>query len=345
MSEDVFEALRRMVAQGALEDALEQLDSVLSSQGNTAFSRTAQFQEFRREVAALLGGLRRSQRQHRLGLGDAAQRERQLAQATAATLELLDDIERSMAKMRALLPTLRAPAPAFPLTAGLPANLEKVWGRNNLKSLAWLHQGLRCAKAVCRMVTPGGSGTGFLIGNGWLMTNNHVLSSTDEARRSTAEFNYEEDAGGRLLPVVSYQLESESFLTDAKLDCSLVRVTAGPGDRPLSDWGVLALAKDGAIEIGEHVTVIQHPNGGVKQVCLTANQVVNTFGPYVHYMTDTMPGSSGSPVFDDRWRVIALHHAGGELQRNATGERIYANEGVLMRDIASHPQLSRALGA
>jgi hypothetical protein len=42
---------------------------------------------------------------------------------------------------------------------------------------------------------------------------------------------------------------------------------------------------------------------------------------------------------------VALHHAGGELQRNAAGERIYANEGVLIRDIAKHPKLSAALGA
>ena len=30
----------------------------------------------------------------------------------------------------------------------------------------------------------------------------------------------------------------------------------------------------------------------------------------LHYETDTAPGSSGSPVFNDQWEVVALHHSG-----------------------------------
>ena len=28
-----------------------------------------------------------------------------------------------------------------------------------------------------------------------------------------------------------------------------------------------------------------------------------------HYSTDTEAGSSGSPVFNDQWEVVALHHS------------------------------------
>ncbi|MER5327117.1 trypsin-like serine peptidase [Streptosporangium roseum] len=31
---------------------------------------------------------------------------------------------------------------------------------------------------------------------------------------------------------------------------------------------------------------------------------------FPHYQTDTEPGSSGSPVFNDQWEIVALHHAG-----------------------------------
>jgi hypothetical protein len=43
-----------------------------------------------------------------------------------------------------------------------------------------------------------------------------------------------------------------------------------------------------------------------------------------------MPGSSGSPVFNDLWQVIAIHHSGGDLQVNAKGDKRFVNEGVLM---------------
>jgi endonuclease G, mitochondrial len=32
--------------------------------------------------------------------------------------------------------------------------------------------------------------------------------------------------------------------------------------------------------------------------------------PFAYYEADTEPGSSGSPVFNDRWEVVALHHSG-----------------------------------
>ena len=66
---------------------------------------------------------------------------------------------------------------------------------------------------------------------------------------------------------------------------------------------------------------------------MTANQVVGLWEYRLQYSTDTMPGSSGSPVFNDLWQVIALHHAGGDLQSNDQGDRRFVNEGILMSAI------------
>jgi V8-like Glu-specific endopeptidase len=49
-----------------------------------------------------------------------------------------------------------------------------------------------------------------------------------------------------------------------------------------------------------------------------------------------MPGSSGAPVFNDSWEVIAIHHGGGDLQVNAKGKKRFINEGILMSAIRSN---------
>jgi V8-like Glu-specific endopeptidase len=52
----------------------------------------------------------------------------------------------------------------------------------------------------------------------------------------------------------------------------------------------------------------------------------------LHYRSPTEPGSSGSPVFNDQWELIALHHAGGtDLPRlNNHGGTYAANEGITL---------------
>jgi endonuclease G, mitochondrial len=62
--------------------------------------------------------------------------------------------------------------------------------------------------------------------------------------------------------------------------------------------------------VGEHVNIIQHPNGEPKQLALRENQTVDLLDDFLHYQTDTAPGSSGSPVFNDQWEIVALHHSG-----------------------------------
>jgi hypothetical protein len=113
-------------------------------------------------------------------------------------------------------------------------------------------------------------------------------------------------------------------------DWTLVGVRPESAKPAVEAWGQLLLNPNADPVPTEHVSIVQHPNGGLKQIVLTANRVIAAVPPVLHYTTDTMPGSSGSPVFNDSWHVIAIHHAEAPPP---PGKQSYANEGILMSAI------------
>ena len=100
-------------------------------------------------------------------------------------------------------------------------------------------------------------------------------------------------------------------------DCTVVAADA-PAAK-LNQWGFLDLHRDAELSPTSGVSIIQHPEGGYKQIALAGNIITRKEPGTVHYVTSTMPGSSGAPVFDDNWKVIALHQvaAFGPRRRNA----------------------------
>jgi endonuclease I/V8-like Glu-specific endopeptidase len=196
--------------------------------------------------------------------------------------------------------------------------LERVIGQRDLMSIAYLEYGLWASRSVCRIVLRGrsgrvlGYGTGFLVSPRLLMTNNHVLSSLEEAQTALAEFNYQSSTNGEMLATVAYELNPLTFfITSQPLDYSLVAIKEKQNFTPLGNFGWNPLIEEqGKVILGEYVNIIQHPGGEPKQLALRENQVINLLEDFVHYQTDTAPGSSGSPVFNDQWEVVALHHSG-----------------------------------
>lgn len=208
---------------------------------------------------------------------------------------------------------------------------ETILHINVLKQISWIQRAIEVSKSVCRVLTPRGLATGFLIAADLLITNNHVISDPHIANESYAEFNYEQDLSGKFLQTYRYRLDSRIFHTSpsGKLDYTIVGIKQDLELPPLNTWGHLDLNPFADPVPSEHVVIIQHPNGGLKQIALTANQVVRIERPYLLYSTDTMAGSSGAPVFNDVWQVIAIHHAG--VSQNTV--RGFTNEGVLMSAI------------
>lgn len=232
--------------------------------------------------------------------------------------------------------------------------MERILGKNDLFPISYLQTGLNISKPVCRISLRDqrgsvvGYATGFLVSSDLLMTNNHVLESPGAALNSIAEFNYQNDEKFMPCPTYSFQLDPEKFfLTDENLDFTLVSVKNNLSrEVNLNDFGYLPLLpQDSNILEEEYVSIIQHPKGGPKAVTLRENKVSSIKNQFIHYLTDTEPGSSGSPVFNDQWILVALHHAGVPHPDNKN--EWIANEGIRIASIiqyitAQYPSLTAA---
>ncbi len=225
--------------------------------------------------------------------------------------------------------------------------LERVIGRNDLLSVSYMDRGLAASRTVgcVRLFDNGqfvGSGTGFMVSPRLLLTNNHVIEDAAIGRQARVVFNFQDDPEGNALPPTTFSLDPDTFfLTNHPLDFTLIAVSPlaaeGMIDLQQIGWSRLIEAEGKAIN-GEYVTIIQHPNGQPKQIALRENQIIDVLENFLHYHTDTAPGSSGSPLFNDQWEVVGLHHS-GVPKRNAQGKVLTHDNTVwtaVMGDAAIH---------
>jgi hypothetical protein len=213
-------------------------------------------------------------------------------------------------------------------------NQEKIVDYNNLQRISWLREALRVASTVGRIVTPSGLGTGWLIGDDLIITNNHVLDHQPDPETYWIEFNYETNWKGETTPTDRYNLLKLIKTQSGSLDYSIIKVEGRPGEK--YGYNNIKDAKRPSMESSAalYPVIVQHPSGGFKQIALTDNYLKAVKGEICWYTTDTEPGSSGSPVFDQLWRPFALHHAGGPHEM-PDGSTQILNEGILLADIVA----------
>jgi V8-like Glu-specific endopeptidase len=211
---------------------------------------------------------------------------------------------------RRVIENLERPAPSRAVF------VERILGRSDLLPVAYFARGDRAARSVGRIVIRSaagveeGYGTGFLVSPTLLLTNHHVLPAAEVAAQSVVQFDYEKDAVGGRKPAHVCPLDPRRcYVSDEALDFALVGVTLPDGAARQLGWNPLR-AHGGKAAVGDSVSIVQHPGGDFKQVAVRDNRLIDALDDFYHYTTDTAPGASGSPVFNDQWEVVALHHSG-----------------------------------
>lgn len=172
-----------------------------------------------------------------------------------------------------------------------------------------------------------GFATGFMVAENLMLTNWHVFKTIEEVADSEIQFFYELDMTGNPGAAVSFKLQSQVFYhSNKELDYCFVAVSPIDisGQKNLADISYIfldpALGKLGSEE-EEALNIIHHPDGDYMQLSIRKNLFVKITPTSIWYETDTAPGSSGSPVFNDQWQVVALHHM-GVGKKNAAGDYI-----------------------
>lgn len=196
--------------------------------------------------------------------------------------------------------------------------LEGIVGEDGSVWLSFFSCGLKAARAVGRVVKlhrgqpDEAIGTGVLIGSGLLLTNNHVTPAAEDATDMGVELGYDYGDDGSELPYETCRFEPDRcFWTSEELDFTVVAVADLNGRPPGEKYGTVPLiAQTGKAVKAEVLNVIHHPGGNRKRLSIRANRMVAEDELWLRYTSATLPGSSGAPVFNDQWEMVALHHGG-----------------------------------
>lgn len=210
---------------------------------------------------------------------------------------------------------------------------EKIIGENTLKPIAFLSRALEIARSVVyigvRQSSRRWSGTGFIVSPDIVLTNHHVIPDRETLSQTIIRLNYEESFDGQSQKVYEVRPNPEGlFETCAESDYTFFQLDSRVG----YEWGWIKLAEY-KVSLFDRVNIIQHPSGQPKQISFQNNLVEYVDENVIQYITSTLPGSSGSPVFNDGWEIVAIHHAGGKIQEPNTQRVFFRNEGILLKAI------------
>ena len=201
-------------------------------------------------------------------------------------------VQRRIGGFHAVLATLLLLAPAQSAeaqTCGLSA--RDVFAEHGGKVFEVFSLGVNPFRVYGRVVPRGG--TGFLVGDGYLVTNYHVVADANDI----VVFEDEEPYDVRVVGI------------DPTLDIAVVRTFP-----PITLDGI-AYAESGGIEIGQTAYAIGFPLGVGKSISagvvsgvsrILPRTTSSWLSPFLQTDAAISPGNSGGPLLDDCGRLIGM---------------------------------------
>ncbi len=143
--------------------------------------------------------------------------------------------------------------------------------------------------------TQGNTGTGFIISNGYLLTNHHVIVSTLDEKRATIHMVFGDDE--RLYPIKLVASDHKKDVALCSFDCSQVKNFKAV--KLIDDYSKLVQGADIVI-IGNTLAKGLAPfTGIVRYTQDSTGSLVNTAASNF--------GDSGGPVFNNKGECVGIH--------------------------------------
>ena len=219
---------------------------------------------------------------------------------------------------------------------------EAIIGRRNFVKVDWLKKAIEACQKVAQVIKSNGEkATAFRIDQNFILTNHHVFESDEEINGARIEFDYADGSHTetwRCVPgkaIIPIQIRKD-------LDFALVYIVPVDATLVNQERGFLKLLPYvSPPKINEGVNIIQHPRGRTMEIAFRDNQCKFVDDVKIQYLTDTEYGSSGSPVFNDRFEVVAIHSQWVEdpnYKKGLVKTPWYRNQGFRIDQIIPHIQ-------
>ena len=253
----------------------------------------------------------------------------------------------------------RAPHPdmaAASFRESRSVTFESIIDDLNFLPSIFLERGAAAARAVGRIVVQQGrdhkdvwreegwKGTGFLVAKDLLLTNHHVLPTAEACQAATFQLNYRNRLDGSADKFDEFKLRPLDLFVTSKAIGGLDYTFVAIGPEAAERYGFIPVERRAYVFDQDPdrrvANIIQHPDGRFQEIVIHDNSIAADTGLFIHYLTDTEGGSSGSPILDNKWRLIGLHHASAKNKQGVKDPRTgntpaLLNEGIKLASISS----------
>ncbi len=166
------------------------------------------------------------------------------------------------------------------------------------------------AVGMIRGDSPQFSSTGFLVGDGLVVTANHAIPDEATAADAVIVMDLETSASGQEKTPQEFRLDPDRlcvFVPD--LDLTVVAAARrSAGGAAIGDYGRIGGAAT-SVRAGDRINLVHHPMGGRKRIAIREGRVLMAEETRLFYEAATSPGSGGAPVLNDSFGIVAMHHA------------------------------------